>query len=191
MQRNSFLRLFTAAGALLTVPFTSFAKWQSKDRVDKGFKVDSGKDRFEKPITLLEGDTFYTKISSKDTNRDIYVYESSRIKKGGPALHYHYEQDEWWYVLEGEFLIKVGETTYQAKVGDSVFGPRGIPHTFSKISEGNARLLMSFQPAGQMEDYFISVSAGKLGKMSEQEQTEFRKKHGFERVGPALDYMKK
>jgi hypothetical protein len=69
--------------------------------------------------------------------------------------------------------------------------PRGIPHTFAKSNEGNARLLIVFQPAGKMEEWFHQVSEGKIGKLSEEEQTRLRKAHGFERTGPAIDYLKK
>ena len=191
MQRNAFLRVLAATGSALSLPFASFANRKTADRKNKGFKVETGKDRFEKPITLLEGDTFYTKVSTNDTAGDLYVYESTRVKKGGPALHYHYEQDEYWYVLEGEFIIKVGDNLYQAKAGDSVFGPRGVPHTFAKVNEGNARLLMTFQPAGKMEECFIAMSEGKLAKMTPAEQDAFKKAHGFEKVGPAIEYEKK
>ena len=190
MKRSSFMKICIAAGSVLTMPFAGLAERKEDDRNHKPFKVDAGKDRFDKAITLFEGDTFYTKVSTKDTNGDLYIYESSRVKKGGPALHFHYSQDEIWYVLEGEFLIKVGDQLYQAKAGDSVFGPRGIPHAFAKTNEGNARLLMTFQPAGKMEEFFIDSSEGKLAKMTPTEQDEFRKQHGFERVGPALDYQK-
>ncbi len=184
------MKMCIAAGSILTVPFAGFAKRKEDNRNNNPFKVDAGKDRFEKAITLFEGDTFYTKVSTKDTDGDLYIYESTRIKRGGPAMHFHYSQDEWWYVLEGEFLIKVGDQLYQVKPGDSVFGPRGIPHAFAKTNEGNARLLMTFQPAGRMEEFFIASSEGKLGKMTPAEQDDFRKQHGFERVGPALDYQK-
>lgn len=187
MKRNSFIKLSIGA-----IPGVSFGlKTFAADRLKKGIKVDIGKDRFEKSISLLEGDTFFTKVSSEDTNGDLYIFESTRVKKGGPALHRHDDQDEWWYVLSGEFLIRVGDQTFVAKTGDSVFGPRGIPHAFSKTSEGEAKLLMSFQPAGKMETFFKAVSEGKLAKMSELEQDNFRKAHGFERVGPPIDYMKK
>ena len=191
MKRNSFVKMCIGAGSLLAMPFASFARQKETNRPQDPFKVDAGKDRFDKAITLFEGDTFYTKVSTKDTDGDLYVYESSRVKKGGPALHLHYNQDEWWYVLEGEFLIKVGDKLYEAKPGDSVFGPRGVPHAFAKTNEGNAKLLMTFQPAGKMEAFFIASSEGKLAKMSPAEQEEFKKQHGFERVGPALDYQKK
>jgi mannose-6-phosphate isomerase-like protein (cupin superfamily) len=190
MKRNTFLKLTLAAGTTVASPLSIQAKPKPLERPKKGFKVDAGKDRSDKSITLLEGDTFFTKISTKDTDGDLYVYESSRVKKGGPALHTHFDQDEWWYVLQGEFMIKVGDEIVQAKAGDSVFGPRGVPHTFAKVNEGEARLLMIFQPAGKMEAYFKSVSEGTLAKLSPDEQNKFRKEHGFERVGPALTYLK-
>jgi mannose-6-phosphate isomerase-like protein (cupin superfamily) len=152
--------------------------------------VGTGKDRFDKSISLFEGDTFFTKISTRDTNGDLYVFESTRVKNGGPAQHYHYDQDEWWYVLQGEFIIKIGDQVHKAKAGDSVFGPRGVPHVWAKVGEGEGKLLMIFQPAGKMEEFFNAVSEGKLTGMTEQEQHEFRKAHGFERVGPALHYHK-
>jgi len=49
---------------------------------------------------------------------------------------------------------------------------------------------MIFQPAGKMEEYFKAASEGVLAKMSTEEQNEFRKRHGFGRVGPALTYLK-
>jgi mannose-6-phosphate isomerase-like protein (cupin superfamily) len=175
----------------MSTPFVLMAKTVRKYRVDTGFKVDSGKYRLGKSISLFEGDTFTCKVASKDTDGDIYVFESTRVKKGGPSFHYHFEQDEWWYILSGEFLFKVGEKTFTAKAGDSVFGPRGVPHTFSKLGEGEAKLLMFFQPAGKMEEFFTKVSQGAAKNMTEKEQNQFAEAHGFKRIGPPLEYHKK
>ena len=185
MNRNSFLKTCLAAGTFFTAPFTAFSEIKGR-RIKKGIRVNAGKDRYEKPISLLEGDIFYTKVSTKDTDGDLYIFESTREKKGGPPLHYHYEQDEWWYILEGEFLFKVGEESFTAKAGDSVFGPRMIPHAFAKTSEGPGRLLMAFQPAGKMEEHFKAVSEGIYSKLSDDEKYKFRQYNGFEVVGPAL-----
>lgn len=191
MHRNRFLGAGLATAALLASPFLWAADTLKNYRADKGFKVDAGKDRFNQAISLFDGDTFMTKVSTKDTNGDLYVYESTRVKEGGPALHTHFDQDEMWYVLKGEFLIKVGEVTYQAKVGDSVFGPRNVPHCFAKVGPGEGRLLMTFQPAGKMEDFFQKVSEGMLKTMNETQQDTFREEHGFKRVGPPINQLKK
>ena len=137
------------------------------------------------------GDTFDSKVLTTDTDGDIYVFESRRTKVGGPSHHYHFAQDEWWYVLQGEFLIKVGDTTYEAKAGDSVFGPRMIPHSFAKIGEEEGKLLMFFQPAGKMEAMFTKIAAGVTKDFSDEEQDKFREEHGIKRVGPPIKNFKK
>ncbi|MEP6611311.1 MAG: cupin domain-containing protein [Mucilaginibacter sp.] len=190
MKRNTFLRFLSVTGAVLVSPISSIAKGYIMLREKTGFKTDAGADRFQKPINLFDGDTFYTKVSTKDTDGDLYIFESSRVKKGGPNLHVHPNQDEWWYILEGDFVIKVGDKMHHVKPGDSVFGPRGVPHAFSKIGEGVGRMLTTFQPAGKMEECFIAISEGHMKGKPEAEQDEFRKQHGFERVGPPIDTLK-
>ena len=191
MKRNTFLKVCLAASAFMSSSFSVLAKSIRTFRVEKGFMVDSGQDRANKSITLLEGDTFYTKVSTKDTEGDIYVFESTRIKEGGPSHHLHFDQDEWWYVLQGQFLFKIGDVTYQAKAGDSVFGPRKIPHSFAKVGEGEGKLLMYFQPAGKMEEFFKKLSEGVAKNMTEEEQDKLRIEHGFKRVGPPIKNFKK
>lgn len=50
----------------MSSPFYLIANAIKKYREGSGFKVDSEKGRFDKKISLLEGDTFFTKVSSKD-----------------------------------------------------------------------------------------------------------------------------
>ncbi len=191
MERKSFFKLCLAGVSAMALPFSVLARKIDFGRTDKGFFVGAGKDRNDASINLFDGDTFSTKVSTKDTDGDLYVYESIRVKEGGPAHHVHFTQDEIWYVLQGEFLIKVGETVHHAKAGDTVFGPRMVPHSFAKIGEGEGKLLMTFQPAGKMEEFFTKVSIGVPAKMTEQEQDKFREEHGFKRVGPPIKDFKK
>jgi mannose-6-phosphate isomerase-like protein (cupin superfamily) len=191
MNRNSFLKLSLAVGSFISTPFAIMAKTFSKKRVDKGIRVEAGKDRLDKPISLFEGDTFYTKVSTADTDGDVYVFESTRVKEGGPALHLHYEQDEFWYILKGEFLFKIGDETFTAKTGDAVFGPRNVPHAFAKVGEGEAKLLMLFQPAGKMERMFKDISDGATKNLqTDEEKAKFFHKYGLKRLGPPLTYSK-
>lgn len=182
MKRRSFLQIPLLASALTTV-----AQTETKDRPNKGFKVDANRDRYEEEL-LIMGGKFDCKISSKDTNGDLCVYDTIRQEKGGPALHLHYKQDEWFYVISGEFIVKVGDDTFSLKAGDSAFAPRKVPHAFAKISEGEAQMLVLFQPAGTMEDFFKQMS--KLGKDVPKNQEQTLKKlwatHGMEIVGPPL-----
>jgi mannose-6-phosphate isomerase-like protein (cupin superfamily) len=194
MKRNTFLRLFAAAGALFTSGMSASGEairvGRGKMRAGAGVRVANGRDRNDEPIHLFEGDTFFTKIATKDTDGDLFAFESTRQSKGGPALHYHLEQDEWFYVLSGEFLVKVGEETFSAKAGDCVLAPRTVPHTFSKVSEGEAKMMIVYQPAGKMETYFKAISQGVLKNMSADEVAKYKREHGTVVVGPALDHLK-
>ncbi|GAB3225182.1 hypothetical protein GCM10027423_61480 [Spirosoma arcticum] len=50
---------------------------------------------------------------------------------------------------------------------------------------------MTFQPAGKIEEFFQGVSEGALKTMSEAEQDKFREEHGFKRVCPPNQPVKK
>lgn len=190
MKRNSFLKFCLAAGTLLTAPVSVFSK-SLKKRSDKGLLIQAGKDRFDKPMAVFQGDTFYTKVSTADTDGDLYLFESTRIKEGGPALHIHPDQDEFWYILSGEFLFKVGEQTFTAKPGDTVFGPRNVPHAFAKIGPGESKLLIFYQPAGKMEQMYKDMSEGATKDITTEEgKNNFFEKYGLKRVGPPLTYSK-
>ena len=85
---------------------------------------------------------------------DILVLENTFHHKGGPALHLHMEQDEWFYVLEGEFILEVGDERFQLNSGDSVFAPRQVPHVWAYVGDAQGRMLITFTPAGNMEAFF-------------------------------------
>lgn len=183
MKRSVFLQIPLAASALF-----ANAESRSKNRVNKGFKVEAGKDRYQEEL-LIMGGQFDCKVSGKDTDGDLCIYDTLRRQKGGPALHLHYNQDEWFYIIRGEFIVKVGEDLVHLKPGDSAFAPRKIPHAFAMISEGEGQMLILFQPAGSMEDYFQQVS--KLGSGIQDQAVrsrELMKTHGMEVLGPPLKF---
>ncbi len=57
------------------------------------------------------------KVSAPDTDGGLCVTEITSPYKGGPARHLHHEQDEWFYVVEGEYVIEVGEEALRAGTG--------------------------------------------------------------------------
>ena len=67
------------------------------------------------------------KVSSHDSNGAYAVMETCVPPMIGPPLHLHQRQDEWWYILDGNFLFDVGGNTLYAGPGDTVFAPRGNP----------------------------------------------------------------
>jgi quercetin dioxygenase-like cupin family protein len=64
-----------------------------------------------------------------------------------PPMHVHRNEDEWYYLLDGEVTFHVGEESFDGGVGSLVFLPRAVPHTFS-IRTPSARMLLLNAPGG-------------------------------------------
>lgn len=182
MKRRRFLQLPLASAAL-----TLAAQAEEHSRPGKGFKVEANQSRYQNEL-LIMGGSFECKVSARDTGGDLCIYDTFREQKGGPALHLHYAQDEWFYVMQGEFIFRVGDGMLKLGPGDSAFGPRNIPHTFAKTNEGPGHMLIVWQPAGSMEDFFYQIS--KMGKdIPANQEVVFKKlfaSHGMEMLGPPL-----
>jgi mannose-6-phosphate isomerase-like protein (cupin superfamily) len=111
------------------------------------------------------------------------VVELTHHEKGGPARHYHYEQEEWFYAAEGEYIIEIGHERFQLHKGDSAFSPRKVPHAWAHVGDEPGRLILALTPAGQMEPFLIELS--KLNSFAPQEPA-FWHKYGMELVGAPL-----
>jgi quercetin dioxygenase-like cupin family protein len=101
----------------------------------------------------------------------------------GPPLHLHTREDETIYILEGDFRFKLGAKISNAGPGSFIYIPRGLPHTWQIIGEGNGRMLITFAPAG-MEGFF-----DRLSSMTEFDLGEFRaaaEEYAMQVVGPRL-----
>lgn len=59
----------------------------------------------------------------------------------GPPPHIHHQDDEAFYILEGELSGFCGERTWRGGQGAFVFMPRGIPHGFRVEGDSPARVL--------------------------------------------------
>src|ERR671911_1829536 len=65
----------------------------------------------------------------------------------GSVLHVHHQEDEGFYILEGEMTFYVGDQTIKARPGSFLLGPKDVPHAFS-VDSGPAKLLFVLSPAG-------------------------------------------
>ena len=143
--------------------------------------VAAGDDRFEERRSLGIS-TIDFKVVTQDTS-GLLILENTFHAKGGPARHLHYEQDEWFYAVEGEFILEVGEERFHMHPGDSVLAPRQVPHVWAFVGVGRGRMLIGFTPAGTMEAFFREVT--KHNAMPPQDPALWRA-HGMELLGPPL-----
>jgi quercetin dioxygenase-like cupin family protein len=68
--------------------------------------------------------------------------------------HIHPTQDEFIYMLEGTFDLQLGDARTQARTGDLVRMPRGVPHAYYNNQAVPARALFWVTPARRMRALF-------------------------------------
>jgi mannose-6-phosphate isomerase-like protein (cupin superfamily) len=144
-------------------------------------RVLAGEDCFDE-VRGLGVSKLEFKVAGQGSN-GLFALENVFYEKGGPARHLHYDQDEWFYALEGDFLIEVGQERFTLRPGDSLMAPRRISHVWAHIGNGRGRILVAFMPAGKMEEFFREVS--KANAMPPQDPALWRA-HGMEFLGPPL-----
>jgi quercetin dioxygenase-like cupin family protein len=76
---------------------------------------------------------------------------------GGPPPHSHQNEDETFYVLEGEYEFLENGKWNRISTGQTVYGPRGSAHTFRNTGATVGRILVFVAPAG-MENYLEEIS---------------------------------
>ena len=148
------------------------------------FVVKADADRLGETTVLLGNSPNQVKVSSADTNGRFALFEYAGHTRGGPPLHMHISQDEIFFIRAGDYLFQVGDQQHRLGVGDTIFLPRGIPHTFSQLS-AEGRMMFMFTPAGDMEAFFREQGTLQ-GPPSPKDAADMFALHGMKVVGPPL-----
>ena len=107
---------------------------------------------------------------------------------GGPPLHTHANEEEYFAVLDGELTFYIDGQVRTVGAGGSAFVARGVPHAFKNCSDRHARVLVVFTP-GKVEgffDYGLPVDGGRpaddvlLGRIAQLAPT-----FGVDVLGPS------
>lgn len=120
-------RLLMALGGTLPLP-----AWGQGAAPRKAVLVGSGKDRYGQARTIGSHVTNF-KVASDDARGGLFVMENHDTTQGGPPRHLHHREDEWFYVIEGDYVFEVGAERFELKGGDSLLAPREIPHAYAFV----------------------------------------------------------
>ena len=93
------------------------------------------------------GNTMIEKAGSADLSGGAAVLVMSVEPHLGPPAHVHDEADEFFFVLEGEIDVWVGERHAKLSAGMSATLPRGIGHRFDNLGARPAKVLLVVTPA--------------------------------------------
>src|SRR6266487_264357 len=113
----------------------------------------------------VRGTTLIPTSSADGPRREVcrltQAARARRTRRGGTPLHLHHNEDETFYVLEGEVTFLVGDERIDLAAGDYLFAPRDIAHAYVVRSE-HARMLVTASPGG-IEQVFVNLGVPVTG----------------------------
>jgi mannose-6-phosphate isomerase-like protein (cupin superfamily) len=147
-------------------------------------KLDGTTERAPSPSGMF--DTQVVRSTDSEGRLAIYLFPAGEHHAyGGAPLHVHHEQDEWIYVIAGEFVAEVGGNRMRLKPGDSLLMPMSIPHRWSVAQLTHCGAIHLYSPAGLMEVDWASVARDEDAKNLEARKAEFER-HGLTLLGKSL-----
>ena len=108
------------------------------------------------------GDKITFKLTPDDTNGAYFAAEVLSEPGGGPWFLHTHEPQETFHVLEGVFEVYGQDANgekyaIRAEVGDTVQVPGNTPHGFKNVGDTQGRMLLVYEPAEPMYQFFQEV----------------------------------
>jgi quercetin dioxygenase-like cupin family protein len=128
------------------------------------------------------------RVSGEQTGGTFSLIEDRLPAGRSTPYHLHHNEDETFYVLEGELTFFGDAGKIRGAAGSTVFLPRGLPHGFR--AETAAKLLILTTPAGF--DRFVAEAGEPAGSLTLPtpkppdfaKLSEIAAKYGIDILGP-------
>lgn len=143
---ESFVRAFNEHG--ITFPQESAPEPVENERLVRRPRVGES--------TWYMGHLMTHLVDGEDSRGRFALVQTEASPGQEPPRHIHENEDEIFYLLEGEATFFAGDLVHRATAGDLVFLPRGLAHAF-RIETERAKALILVTPAG-FENYFRAFS---------------------------------
>ena len=99
------------------------------------------------------GDLYRFLVTGEESGGAYFAMEAYVPPGGGPPPHIHRNEDETFYIVEGQCDFLLGDETVTGGPGDFVNVPKGMAHRFHNAGETPVRMILTFTPAG-IERFF-------------------------------------
>jgi len=96
----------------------------------------------------------------------------------GVPMHLHEDEDELFYILEGELTVTTEAGEMVAGPGSFVHLPRGCPHAFRNASGRDGRMIVVASPGGGLDGVFRGLDAARGEPLGPGRVAEIVRPHG-------------
>jgi quercetin dioxygenase-like cupin family protein len=127
-------------------------------------------------------DQDYTEVLTRgdQTGGSLGMFRQTIAPKSGPPLHRQDHEDEFYYVVSGEFDFQVGDRRVRVPAQSFVFIPRGTVHTYLNAGAEPGVLVIGVTPGG-----FETMFVERQGVDAETNRA-IMERHNMAVVGPPL-----
>jgi transcriptional regulator with XRE-family HTH domain len=124
----------------LGVPITSLFKTVE----NQNFAV---KEKDQVPFRIEGSDVTYIRLAGNFSGRNLepLLVELRPNQTFGPT--FSHAGEEFFYVLKGRVLMRVGEQDYVLCEGDAIHFPSSIPHNWENLTDKPAKILCVLTPS--------------------------------------------
>jgi len=118
------------------------------------------------------GEKLTFKVTTADSHGQFFLMELESQPGAGTPVHTHPSDDEFFYVLSGQFKFLIIEDGRPreiiASAGDTVMIPGALPHSYTVIGPEPGKTITCFTPGRDVEAFFTEA-----GTYFETPQEEF------------------
>lgn len=117
--------------------------------------------------------------SGEDTGGAFSVFEEVPPLLDTP-LHTHANEDEFFYIVEGDHVVRRGDEEFELGPGDTIFLPRGVPHAHRRVVPKVGRLVVVVSPAGFEGFFRMLAQAEAEGTLGAEAYAKASERYGIE-----------
>ncbi|MCM2374802.1 cupin domain-containing protein [Aporhodopirellula aestuarii] len=104
------------------------------------------------------GDTMILHLGAEDTGGRFSMWTEITPPGGGPPPHYHENEDEWFWPINGEAEFWISDQWTRVPPKTAVYAARGSIHTFRNPNPEPLEMLIQTIPGG-FENFFSECAA--------------------------------
>jgi mannose-6-phosphate isomerase-like protein (cupin superfamily) len=141
--------------------------------------------RSSKGRSYKQGPSLF-KAAGDETGGRFDFFEMEIEYLTGPELHYHFVQDDTFYVLDGVLAVQFGDEVVELGPGDFCTVPPGVPHTFDNIRKDQppVKVINLMTPTGY--EGLFAANEDPQAKTNPAMRDQINADHNVTYVGPPL-----
>lgn len=117
-------------------------RWQQGDALSRITNSDNVEH------IVLGGQDIAVLLSGEDTAGQMAIFELVAEPGANAAQHHQTTENEYWYIVKGEWEVQTGDTIATVGPGNMVLVPQDATHAFKLVSDKPGKMLVINAPAG-------------------------------------------